>query len=126
VTASGQNERRYIDRVYSRLADGDHLLAVGTDVTDNVRFRLRQEANLRASVARVEHRLHTQFMQAPVAVAVINTAFVYEHANPLYLAMVGRTDVIGRSRGPARRFAPTSTASRSIAAAARRRMCTSS
>ena len=94
VDAAGHSEQRFIDRTYSRLSTGEHILAIGTDVTDSVRKRDR----LRADVVRAEHRLHTQFMQAPVAVSVVTgPRFVYEHANPLYLEMIGRTAIVGRS-----------------------------
>ena len=86
-TPSG--EERYIDRVYKRL-DGDRIVAYGSDVTEQVRMR--------GSVARAEQRLHDQFMQAPVAVSVVTgPTFVYEHANPRYVEMIGRSAIVGRS-----------------------------
>jgi signal transduction histidine kinase len=55
-------------------------------------------ARARSEATRARERLRAQFMQAPVAVAVVSGRdFVYELANPLYLEMIGRRDVLGKS-----------------------------
>ncbi|MDC0711295.1 ATP-binding protein [Stigmatella sp. ncwal1] len=48
-------------------------------------------ARARSEAAHARERLHSQFMQAPVAMSVVKgPTFVYELANPLYLEMLGR------------------------------------
>lgn len=55
-------------------------------------------ARARAEAVEARARLHAQFMQAPVPVSVIiGPDLVYELANPAYLELVGRKDVVGKS-----------------------------
>lgn len=87
-------------------AKGHPLRFVGTlvDVTARKQAEFERERLLaseqraRADAARERRRLYGQFMQAPVAVAVISGRdLVYELANPLYLKMVGKQNVLGRT-----------------------------
>jgi signal transduction histidine kinase/DNA-binding response OmpR family regulator len=55
-------------------------------------------SRLRRDAERAQLRMRTQFMQAPVAVSVVvGPDFVFELANPLYEAMVGRGHLAGKS-----------------------------
>jgi PAS domain S-box-containing protein len=61
-----------------------------------------QAALVDAGVQRA--RLHAAFTQAPVAIALLKgPTHVYEYANPLYLRIMGRSDLLGR---PAREAHP--------------------
>ena len=55
-------------------------------------------ARARAEAVRARAWLHAQFMQAPVAVCVVTGPdFVFALANPLYLEMVSRKDIVGKT-----------------------------
>ena len=55
-------------------------------------------ARAHAEVRTARARLHSQLMQAPVAMSIVTGPdFIFEIANPSYLQMVGRQDVVGKS-----------------------------
>ena len=88
VLITGLNPLRRLDDEYQEFLQ--HLVRRVSAILENARARSE------ASSAR--ERLHAQFMQAPVAVSVVHgPEFLYTLANPLYLEMVGRTDVVGRT-----------------------------
>ena len=56
-----------------------------------------QVAEVRRAAEKERARLYAVFEQAPVAITVFRgPAFIYELANPRYLAMVGKHDIVGR------------------------------
>ena len=54
-------------------------------------------ARLRSELRVQREHLYSMFMQAPIAICVLHGAdLVFEMANPLYLDIIGRRDVLGR------------------------------
>ncbi len=69
----------------------------GKELVARVGARL-EIARVRAEVVKARARLHEQFMQAPLAMSVVSgPKLVYELANPLYLEVMGRKNIVGRS-----------------------------
>ncbi len=69
----------------------------GRDLQSRVAARV-EIARARAEAVRARERLHEQFMQAPVAVCILGGPdLVFELANPLYLKMAARKDILGKS-----------------------------
>ncbi len=73
------------------------VLASVVETTEQVR-KAAALSQAHADAERARTLLFTQLMQAPVPVCVLTgPEFVYSLANPLYLTMLNRTDIVGKT-----------------------------
>jgi signal transduction histidine kinase len=97
----GTLEEYLFDISYQPLRDASGnvyaITSLSLDVTEQVYARRSSDAATRA-ITRAQRQLERVFSQAPVAIAVLEGPdHCFTLANPHYQALVGRTDLVGRT-----------------------------
>ena len=102
---TGDGELRWLDShghfIYDESGNAVRLVGVSTDVTERREIEAARDRAL-AEASAERKRLNEVFMQAPVAIAVLEgPTHVFKVTNPLYSELVGGREVLGKTVGDA-------------------------
>jgi PAS domain S-box-containing protein len=97
---TGDGNFRWLDShahfIYDENGNAIRLVGVSTDVTERLEIEAARDRAL-AEASAERQRLYEVFMQAPVAIAVLEgPQHVFRVTNPLYAELIGSREVLGK------------------------------